>query len=287
MSTTPVSSSMIQRLLPALAAVGGAEHAALRGWGRSSGRARRPAGCPDGAGRPRSRRCAGCRVSPTCFQCLAAVVGAVHAVARADVIARGDLAAADIDHVRIGWRHRERADRRGTLAVEQRLPGASGVGGLPHAAAGGADVERVRLRGYARAHRRPAAAERADQSPLQRAGDVARRGCGGGVKRRQRRQQAGEQRGGMEHDTDRHGIPRDRGSAQTIRRCGVPGLGIPGQRGFSRKLHRPPSPRGPGSPAPGLGERHIGRPVDSPHIEPWLGSVALHGAGKRISPAWT
>ena len=49
-----------------------------------------------------------------------AVVGPVHPVAGRDVVARLDLARADVDHLRVRWRNRERSDRRRPGAVEDR-----------------------------------------------------------------------------------------------------------------------------------------------------------------------
>ena len=75
------------------------------------------------------------------------------------------FAAADVDDVRIGRGDGEGADGAGRLVVEDRLPGAAGVGGLPDAAVVDADVEDVRLAGNAGRADGAAAAERADHPP--------------------------------------------------------------------------------------------------------------------------
>ena len=76
---------------------------------------------------------------------LAGVGRFVDAVADGEVRARQPFAAADVDDVRIGRRDGDPADRSGRLVVEDRLPGAAGVGRLPDAAVDHADVEGVRL----------------------------------------------------------------------------------------------------------------------------------------------
>jgi hypothetical protein len=70
---------------------------------------------------------------------------AVHPVAVGDVRPHVGLAGPDVEDARIGRRHRDRADRRDRLAVEDRLPRAPGVRRLPDAAADGAEVEMLGL----------------------------------------------------------------------------------------------------------------------------------------------
>ena len=67
---------------------------------------------------------------------LAGVGRLVDAVARGHVAADVGLARADVDDVRVGRRHGDRADRRDRLVVEDRLPGEAAVARLPDAARG-------------------------------------------------------------------------------------------------------------------------------------------------------
>src|SRR6185503_2851093 len=66
----------------------------------------------------------------------AAVGGLVDAVAVADAALAVVLAGADPDDQRIAGVEDDAADRVAHLAVEDRLPGGAGVGGLPDAAGG-------------------------------------------------------------------------------------------------------------------------------------------------------
>ena len=91
----------------------------------------------------------------------------VHAVALGDVRAHVGLAGADVDHARIRRREREGADRADRLPVEDRLPGAAGVGRLPDAAVHAAEVEVQRLGRHAGDGEHAAAAERPDEAPVQ------------------------------------------------------------------------------------------------------------------------
>ena len=70
----------------------------------------------------------------------AAIVGAEDAIAGADIVARRHLPGAGIDDVIIRRRDGNGADGR-RLLVEDGLPGAPGIHGLPDAAAGTAEVE--------------------------------------------------------------------------------------------------------------------------------------------------
>ena len=102
---------------------------------------------------------------PRCFQVLPRVGGFVDAVADGEIGPLQAFAAADVDDVGIGRRDGERADGAGRLIVEDRLPGAAVVGGLPDAAVVDADVEDVGLAGHAGRPDGAAAAERADHPP--------------------------------------------------------------------------------------------------------------------------
>ncbi len=126
---------------------------------------------------------------------LAGVGGLVHAVAvgifRADV----GLAGADVDDVGVGGGNGDGADGLHRLGVEDRVPGAAGVVGLPHPAAHRAEVEGVGLAGHARHRDGTAAAHGADVAPVQ-AGQQGRgelRGLrrGGEGEGEQREEQAG------------------------------------------------------------------------------------------------
>ena len=75
------------------------------------------------------------------------------------------FAAADVNDLRIGGRDHDRADRSGGLLIEDRLPGASIVGGLPDAAVHRADVEHVRLARDTAQRTSTSAAKRADVAP--------------------------------------------------------------------------------------------------------------------------
>ena len=139
----------IEHLGPALAAVSGAEHAPL---------AVRPEGVADGGDhddvrisgvdddRPGLTRVFQPDVGPG----LAGVRRFVDPVAIADVAPKIAFAGPDIDDVGIGRRDGHSPDGGDGLLVEDRLPGASGVVGLPDAAASRAEVEDVGLSRHAR-----------------------------------------------------------------------------------------------------------------------------------------
>jgi hypothetical protein len=78
------------------------------------------------------------------------------------------FAATDVDGVGVGGCKRDCADGAGGLIVEDGIPGAAGVVGLPDAAVVDADEEDVRLIGDARDADGPAAAEGTDHAPLER-----------------------------------------------------------------------------------------------------------------------
>ena len=71
----------------------------------------------------------------------AAILAAVHAIPRSQVGADVGFASADVDHLRIGRRDCERADRCDWLRVEQRLPNGARILGLPYAAIHSAEEE--------------------------------------------------------------------------------------------------------------------------------------------------
>ncbi len=109
-----------------------------------------------------------------------AVAGAVDAVADRQVRPAQPLAARHVDDGGVGGRDRDRADRLRLLLIEDRLPGAPGVAGLPDATVDRADVEDVGLRGDARHRPGAPAAQRADHAPAEirvEAGAWVRGGC--------------------------------------------------------------------------------------------------------------
>ena len=91
----------------------------------------------------------------------------VDAVAGLDVVARLGVSAAGVKDIGVGCGDCDCADRGVIEAVVHRLPGGTRVAGLPDATTGGTEVERIRLIGDSGSHGCPAAAERADQAPLQ------------------------------------------------------------------------------------------------------------------------
>src|SRR5262249_34852482 len=75
------------------------------------------------------------------------------------------FAAADVQNVRIGWRHDDPANRAGWLIVEDRLPRPAGVRRLPDTAVHHPDIKGVRLAGVTGCCLRPPGAMRADAAP--------------------------------------------------------------------------------------------------------------------------
>ena len=90
----------------------------------------------------------------------------VDAVADREVRARQPFAAADVEDVGIRRRNRHPANRSGRLVVEDRLPGAAGVVGLPDAAVHHAYIEGEGLTPMSRRRLRPPRAKRPDVAPL-------------------------------------------------------------------------------------------------------------------------
>ena len=96
----------------------------------------------------------------------ARVAAAVDAVAGQDVAADAGLAGADEDEVGVGFGHRDGADRgRGDLEVGDGVPVLAAVGGLPEAAAGGAEVGFLGAAGHAAGGDGAAAAVWAEVAP--------------------------------------------------------------------------------------------------------------------------
>ena len=171
---------LVEHLLPGLAAVGGAEDAALGvgavgvaegGDEEAVGIARVDEDGGDLLGVAESE------VTPG----LAGVGGLVHAVADGEIGALESFAAAHVDGVGVGGGEGDGADGAGGLVVEDGLPGAAEVVGLPDAAVVDADVEDVGLGGDAGGADGAAAAVGSDVAPAEAGvvgGRFGRRGGG-------------------------------------------------------------------------------------------------------------
>ena len=96
---------------------------------------------------------------------LAAVRGAVDAVAGGEVGPLQAFAAAHVDHLRIRRRHGDGPDRTGRLVVEDRRPDPAVVVAAPHPAVVHADVEDVGRAGYSHRGHRAAATVGTDHPP--------------------------------------------------------------------------------------------------------------------------
>src|SRR5205823_621628 len=106
---------------------------------------------------------------------VAAVGGAIDAVAVGQIFTETVFSSADVDDVRVGRGDRDRADG-GDLgraafhaSVGDVAPRLAAVGGLPHAAVRRAEVEDARVNGIAGDSDGASAAIRADVSPAKRA----------------------------------------------------------------------------------------------------------------------
>ena len=154
-----------QDLGPGLAAVGGAEDAALlirpvrmpkRSHENDAGIARVDDQLADRAGVAQAHVLPG----------FARVERFVDAVAGGGIAADAAFAGADIDDVGIGRRHGQAADGGRLLVVEDGLPGGGAIRGFPDAAAGGAEVVSGGIAGDARGGQGAAAAEWANRTVL-------------------------------------------------------------------------------------------------------------------------
>ncbi len=166
----------VENLLPGLSAVERAEHAAL--VVRTVRVAERGHEDAVGAERVDDHRADLPRFAQAEMRPRAAGIGRlVDAISDREVGALQSLAAAHVDHVRIGRRDRHGADRLGRLTVKQGHPRQPEVRRLPHPAVVHADVEHVRLLRHAGRADGASAAKRSDVAPTQ----VAEVGRGLGI----------------------------------------------------------------------------------------------------------
>src|SRR6266550_1346640 len=95
------------------------------------------------------------------------IAGLVNPVAGGEIRTPQAFPTAHVNNFRIGRRNGKRSHRTDGLIVEDRVPGASVVGGLPHSAVVWSHIENVGLSWHA-ADRNPAAGTKwSDQSPMQ------------------------------------------------------------------------------------------------------------------------
>ena len=95
------------------------------------------------------------------------VGGFINSVADGKVGAMQAFAAGDINNVGIGWSYGDGADRLRGFVIEDGIPGAAVVVGLPDSAVDLAHVENVWLAGNAGGGAGAASAKRADHAPVQ------------------------------------------------------------------------------------------------------------------------
>jgi hypothetical protein len=89
-----------------------------------------------------------------------------HPLALRDIGAHVRLARSDVDHLRIRRRDRNRPDRTDRLRVEDGMPRAAGIHGLPHSAIHAAEVEVLRLTRDSADGEHASGAERSDEAPV-------------------------------------------------------------------------------------------------------------------------
>jgi len=98
---------------------------------------------------------------------LAGVGRFVNAVADREIGPVQSFTARHVENVGIGGSHCDGADRLRRFMIEDRIPRAAVVVGLPHSAVHLADVEHIRLARNARGCAGASAAKRADHPPVQ------------------------------------------------------------------------------------------------------------------------
>src|SRR5450755_2978316 len=96
----------------------------------------------------------------------AGVGGLVHAIADGEIGAAQAFSAADIDGVGIRWGYGERSNRARGLVIEDGIPGAAEVGGLPDSAIVRGHVEDILMAGNAGDGHGASTAKGADRAPV-------------------------------------------------------------------------------------------------------------------------
>src|SRR6266567_1413481 len=164
----------VKDLLPALSAVGRAEDSTL--FVRSIRMAEHRGEKPVGVARIHCKRRNLLTVTKAqMLPRLARIARAIDSVADREIGTMQPFATRYVDDVAVRGSHGNSADRLRRLAVEDGIPGASIIGGLPNSAVHLADVEDVRLPGNTRRCARAATAERAHKSPMQIRAPTCRR----------------------------------------------------------------------------------------------------------------
>src|SRR2546423_12446062 len=118
------------------------------------------------------------------------------------------FAAANIDHVGIRWRNRQRSDRGDWLAVKNRFPSQAAIGGLPDASPYRAEVVSIRLVFNTADSNASASTKGANHPPAHSTQSVGSRLLRS-RRKRQRKQQA----------ADKHTKPTNRGTGDSHRKA--------------------------------------------------------------------
>src|ERR1700680_989538 len=155
----------VENLFPGLAAVGGAEDAAIRI--RAEGMAQcahehdvRILGVDnDSADSPAVAQ-------PDILPGFAPIECLVNSVTVRNVAADASLSCAYVNNVGVRWRDGQATDGGSSLLVKHRRPSDSAVGGFPDTTAGRAEIIRCGVAGDARRCERASAAERANSTVL-------------------------------------------------------------------------------------------------------------------------
>jgi hypothetical protein len=110
---------------------------------------------------------------------LTTVTRLVNAITRAKTGANVRFSGSRVQDVWIRRSNFQRSDRGDRLPVEHRLPGQTGINGLPDAAIDRAEIKRSSVAWHPGDRRGAAAAKRSDESPLQSAEETRRNRLGG------------------------------------------------------------------------------------------------------------
>src|SRR5216110_931550 len=97
--------------------------------------------------------------------CFSRVGGFVNAIASSEIRALQAFSAADVDYIRIGGRHGERAHRTSRLIVKDGIPGVPKIRGFPDSAVDRGHVKNAGLMRHAGNRHGAAAAKRPDAAP--------------------------------------------------------------------------------------------------------------------------